>query len=149
MRAASPRRRHFGSVKTFWMIACRPETMSILPLRLVCGCGGDLAQLQARAGDNLSGFIFGTGEPAQVIFSLKHLPKRIPRLHPKGFKEIWRKFAHILKHSGAMPADHLEIGNGSATNSESTGHEANVQRSEPNWQLINHIIRLWMKTFRD
>src|SRR5207253_2565315 len=39
-RAASPRLRHSGSVKTFWMIACRPETMSILPFELVCGCGG-------------------------------------------------------------------------------------------------------------
>ena len=83
----------------------------------------NFAQLHPSAGDNPSGFIFETGEPAEVIFSLKHLPKRIPRLHPKGFKEIWRKFAHILKHSGAMPADHLEIGNGSEANLEIVRHK--------------------------
>ena len=42
---------------------------------------GDLAQLQARAGDNLSGFIFGTGEPADIFAAVKHPLKRLEGLN--------------------------------------------------------------------
>ena len=41
---------------------------------------GDLAQLQARAGDNLSGFICGAGEPADIFAAAKHPLKRLEGL---------------------------------------------------------------------
>jgi hypothetical protein len=47
-----------------------------------------------------------------------------------------------------MPTDQLEIGNGSEANLEIV-RQAKVQRSEPDWQLIDRIIRLGMKTLRD
>ena len=85
----------------------------------------NFAQLHTRAGDDPFRFIFGTGEPAEVIFSLKHLPKRIPRLDPKGFKQIQRQLAHVLKHAGAMPADEIDIGRGREAKLKSVRHQSN------------------------
>src|SRR5437870_1125031 len=124
-RAASPRLRHSGSVNTFWMMAWRPETMSILPLALVCGCGGTSRNCTPAPATIRSGSFSGTGEPAEVIFSLKHLPKRIPRLDPKGFKQIQRQLAHVLKHAGAMPADEIDIGRGREAKLKSVRHRSN------------------------
>src|SRR5258707_15373571 len=85
--------------------------------------GWDVAQVHSRTGDNSFGFILRTGEPAEISFSLKHLPKRIPRLAPKRFKQVRRKLAHVLKHAGAMPADKLNVRNGSEANLEIVRHK--------------------------
>src|SRR6184192_2159530 len=107
------------------MIAWRPETMSILPFALVCGCGGT-SRNYSRSGDDLFRFLFRSGEPAKVIFSLKHLSKRVARLSAERFKKLRWKLAHVLKHPGAMPTDQLEIGNGGEANLKSVRHRTSV-----------------------
>ena len=89
----------------------------------------NFAQLNAGTGNDLFGFIFKTGEPADIFAALKHALNCLEGLIAERFKQFRRQLAHVLKHASTMPADQFEIGDCGEANLEIVRHRATVQRS--------------------
>ena len=95
-------------MKTFTINPCRPSAIVISPF-LTNGKWRNFPNDDARARDNFLRRITFAHQPAEIIAGSERFAQKMECFCLERLEQFLRHPAHVLKHTGAMPADYASI----------------------------------------